>query len=257
MSIEDLLRGPIRFSNLKSMSLSPAHYLERITGASSKSRPLTVGTLTHTMLLGGGKLPVVYPGKMRRGKAWEEFEAANVDSHIVSQSEYDAAMRCVDAVQAHDDAMSLLTGAMEVELPLWRYAGRSCGGRVDVVSGQHIVELKTSSTSEPVRFSNQALRLAYHAQLDWYLHGNRESGGTATDAYIVAVETSPPHPVTVMTVTPRALEAGRRLWVMWIERLLTCESAGVWPGYSQARVPLDVADRTTFTDELFDDEVEA
>lgn len=239
----EALRGPVRFSNLKAMGTSAAHYLERVTGPGTRGRALTVGTLTHSIVLGGPE-PIVYPGKVRNGKAWDAFKAEcaelHPDSPIVLQSEYDAARRSADAVFNHRDAMSVLAGRHEVELPTWTYAGRRCGGRVDVIADSHVSELKTSVTAEPWRFGRMAIRMAYHAQLDWYLYGNRSNGGTAKDAFVVVVESTRPHPVTVMPVTPRCLEAGRKLWVMWMERLLACESANEWPPYAQNRVELDL-----------------
>jgi hypothetical protein len=61
-------------------------------------------------------------------------------------------------------------------------------------------------------------------------------------AYVVAVESTPPFPVTVMRLTDRALDQGERLCTSWMETLLNCEASNFWPPYAQSIVPLDVPD---------------
>ena len=245
----------IRFSDLKVIGQSPAHYHHRMTTESPKKRAMSVGTVAHAMLLGGERVEV-YEGKRdARVKAWQEFEAAHADAVIVSPSEYAAAHGCAEAVRNHREAMALLEGEHEVELPEWDFAGRACGGRPDVVHPQRIVELKTTACADPFRFPRHATKMAYHAQLAWYLDGHASNGGQATDAWIVAVEQAPPHVVTVFQLRDRVLEFGRRLYVGWVETLRNCEDSGVWPGYSACAVPLDAPDddvEYTFADEPAD-----
>ena len=50
----------------------------------------------------------------------------------------------------------------------------------------------------------------------------------------MAVETSPPYPVTVLRLTDRALAAGEKLIYAWMERLHVWEKSGEFPAYSQA-----------------------
>lgn len=231
----------IRFSQLKLMAQSPAHYLHALKAPRKRARQLDVGTVAHSMVL-GGPVPVVFPGKVRRGKEWEAFEAAHAGRLILNASEFAAAAACADAVLAHPGAMHLLEGQREQELLPWEIAGRVCGGRPDVIASRHICELKTSVTSAPWRFPHLALRMGYHAQLAWYLDGHAAAGGTAKDAYVIAVESTPPHVVTVYQLTPRAIEAGRRQYRIWFERLRVCEESDVWPGYSQTVEDLDTDD---------------
>jgi len=233
---------PVRFSNLKAIAQSPAHYLHRVRNYDSqKGRPLTVGTAVHSMLLGGAAI-VVFSGATRRGKEWDAFKAEHEGAVILSRSEHAAAIGMANAVQRCKPALELLTGETEVELPTWKLCGRECGGRVDVRTPRRVVELKTSVTAQPDRFKRLATRMAYHAQLAWYLDGNAESGGTAREAYVVAVESSPPFVVTPMQLTERMIDAGRKLYRLWFEQLLSCEQANEWPGYVQDIIDFDLDD---------------
>jgi len=229
---------PVRFSHLKRMAQSPAHYRESLT-ADRQTPAMRLGKLTHALVLGGPW--VLYEGE-RRGKAWDTFKTAQApDAFIVTSTEMATAQRMAESVAMHPDAEFVLGGHHEVEAT-WELLGRRCLGHVDVVAGLHIAELKTGQTSQPDRFERHALRMGYHAQLAWYQDGLRLSGSARNDAYIVIVESYAPFVTTIFQVTPRALEEGRKLCWLWMERLLGCEAADEWPGYCQSILPLDVAE---------------
>jgi hypothetical protein len=222
---------------------------------------------------------VVYDGA-RKGKAWSaaKVEADGrtiVTSHdvevamaardiqarragaglrpaaIVTSAERERAFACADVVCRHPIAEELLDGEHEVPMS-WSYLGRACAGTLDCLNA-HVVEVKTSSLSEPVWFTRQAQRMGYPAQLAWYREGARQNGCRIEDCYIVAVEIKPPFAVTCMRLTDRALEQGERTMRIWMEQLLGCEAIDAWPEYAQGVVDLDVPEDV----ELVFDEDEA
>lgn len=226
---------PVRFSRLKHMAQSPAHYLASLEDRRDTG-PMLFGRACHSAVLGGSF--AVYDGE-RRGKAWESFKAEHDGEDIITATEHDRVRRVADAVAAHPLAARLLTG--DRELPIaWERQGRACSSRLDCLGASWVADLKTSNTSEPNRFGRMAIRMGYHAQLAWYQDAARFIGRAAPDAFLVAVETSAPYAVTVMQLTSRALEEGRKLCRIWFERLLTCEEVDVWPGYCESAVDLDV-----------------
>jgi hypothetical protein len=231
---------PVRFSNLKQMAKSAAHYRAAVQVGRPDTPTFRRGRLVHAMVLGGLDEFAVYEGK-RQGNAWKEFEAAHIDREfIVTASEMDAARPIADAVLADSDAMALLEGECEVPVN-WTNLGRVCSSRIDVIGRRWVTELKTSVDSSPWRFPHLAVRLDYHAQLSWYQHAARFMGRQDVDAaHIVAVEPVPPYAVTKFNLTPSALVEGEKRWRGWMERLLVCEAANLWPSYSEASVDLDV-----------------
>jgi hypothetical protein len=235
----------VRFSSLKNMAVSPAHYLYRLDRQQGQKRGMSIGTGAHALVL-GGQAVIAYPGKTRRGKEWEAFKEENSAAIILSRSEMDVAVACADSIRRHRQAMLMLEGTREKELKRWTIANRACGGRPDVVNDRagFITELKTSVTAEPWKFSRRvAIPMGYHAQLDWYANGARlGSKADIRELHVVCVETAPPFPVTCFTLTPEAVVAGAKLWSSWFERLLVCEASNEWPAYVQHVVPLDVPD---------------
>lgn len=247
--------SPIRFSHLKLMAKSPLHFRYAADEAGEQTLSMRLGSFSHALLF--GQPLAVYTGKVRRGKEWDEFEAAHTGKAIVNRREYDEARRMADSVLSCREAVELLNCGPREQTIDWSILGRSCSGTPDVRGSEFIVDLKTTRDSDPERFVRDGLRRCYHAQLAWYMDGVIASGlGIPTRAAIVAVESAPPHPVTVLHLTDRAIEQGRRLCRLWMERLLTCEASDSWPGYAQTGVPFDVPDDDDLVLKIGGEEVE-
>ena len=239
-----LNRQPLRFSDLKRMAQSPAHYAY---AAVESSRAIMVGTAADTLILGGQVL--AYPGAVRRGKEWEAWQAAqDPEALIVTRTELEAAEGVARAVERHPDAKALLQGVRRDTL-YWSNQGRACRGTPDVRTARFLTDLKTSETSDPRFFPGKVRRFAYHAQLAWYRDGCERAGlPRPEECYIIAVEQKPPHVVTVYVLTEHILELGARLCRLWFEQLKLCEESGTFPGYSQSLVELDLPEFDDATD---------
>lgn len=233
MSWMKSLTDPVHFSNLRYMSRSPAHYRASITNPREATSAMNFGKIVHAIFF---DQPYVMWHGTRRGVAWDKFLEEHDEDLIVSASEYERARYCCDAIEQNNDALELLVGEAEVERN-WNFNGRLCSARLDIDGERVVTELKTTSNAEPLQFVRGALRLYYHAQLAWYCDGVGKN-----EAAIVAVETAPPFAVQTFRLTERALEAGRKLYHLWMERLLVCEQSNSWPSYCQSIVPFDVPD---------------
>jgi hypothetical protein len=196
------------------------------------------GQLVHAIVL-GGKF-IVWP-KERRGKEWDAFEEGHGGELIVTATEHDKALLIAKSVREHPIAADLIRGRCEQEMT-WTSNGRACAGRLDVVNDTFWTELKSANCTEPYRFQRAARRMSYHAQMAWYQDAAVANGYPVRTGYIVAVETAPPWAVTVLRLTPRALEEGRKLCRFWLERLIGCEQCNEWPSYTQSIVDFDVGD---------------
>lgn len=217
--------------------------------------------------LAAGRELLVYPGE-RRGKAYKEFVAAHPDARIFTQREHDDAAAHVAtletgrfyapedfvtwkeladaepiarAVQADELAVQYLAGRHQVALE-WEMMGVRCATRgVDCVGAGWISDLKCTQTTQPDRYMWHARRMLWNAQLAFYVEACRQNGiDTSKGVLLVGVEATAPHPVTVLRLTPRALEDGEKCIHLWLEQLRACEATGAWPGYVQSVVDFDV-----------------
>lgn len=230
---------PLRFSRLRLMGRSPAHYAAY---QEPDTTSMEVGTAADRLVFGTGPV-LAYPGAVRRGKEYDAFCERNPGALILTQKDAAKALGIAEAVFECADAHRLLTGGVAQQTMLWNFQDRACRGTPDVRGESYIADLKTGETSDPRRFAWKLRTFAYHAQMAWYESGVQLSGlPPITDSYIVAVEQVPPHVVTVFRLTDRAIELGARLWRTWFEQLQICEASGDFPPYSQSIVDLDVPD---------------
>lgn len=233
----------LHFSQLKHIDKSAQHYLYALKNPPEQTAVMRFGTAVHTAVLGGGAI-AVWEGD-RRGNAWKCFEEDHRDQLILTTKEHKLIMGAAHAVMSNDDAMRALEGKREVKLT-WDYAGRKCGGRIDVVGSECVTELKATTCAEPNWFQRHGRTLGYPAQVRWYMHAVKKAKGN-----IVAVEMKPPHLVTVLPLTEECLLQAQRQLTTWLEKLRLCEESNVWPGYSQCPVPYQAADDV---DLIFDEE---
>lgn len=233
---------PVRFSRLKLMSLSPAHYFAACQRAGSdETLAMRLGSGVHAMVL---QQPITrYPGR-RAGKDWEKFQAEHAGETILNTREWYEAKAIADSIMRHKEASALLFDGTTIEQTIqWEWLGRACSSRPDARGRYHIADLKTARTSKPGLFAREAIRAHYHAQLAFYDEANHhERGERFSNAYLIAVEKTAPYPVTVYRLTERTLEIGARLNRLWMEQLLACEAACTWPAYSESIVDLDAPD---------------
>lgn len=255
MRIEEL-----HWNILKHMQRSPAHLLHAHEAGYASTERQGFGTLVHAVTLGGEF--VVWEGKTRQGKAWEEFKTSHEGKTIVNAKDHHKARRVADKLRAHPIAAALLVGETEKNWTCMLH-GRWCGGTIDVYNPQTraLVELKTASSVHPERLKKAAQWYGYHGQLAWYRDAVRARGGAVDSAHIVAVETSAPYAVTVLDLTERILLAGEKLNRVWLEQLRVSEDSDEWPEYARGPVEWDVDDdedgELVFDDDAGEDDVGA
>ena len=110
-----------------------------------------------------------------------------------------------------------------------------------MLGADFIADLKTTPTAHPELFTRHAMRMHYHAQLDWYANGARLAKVADVSAlYTIAVETKPPFAVTVHRMTERLLQDGRIRWSAWLELLRVAEASDRWPAYVEHVVEMDL-----------------
>lgn len=223
---------PVRFSHLRAYGRSPMHGQHARTVEAEETVAMERGTAVHALIFGTRQV-CGFPGKKRAGKEYEAFAAEHSDYEILTMAEYNKALRMADAVRACKLAEPYLRGVYEETLR-FTWMAMECRATPDVRSTGHLTELKTSASSEPVKFTWQALRMAYHAQMRM----QQIAVGEKLPCFIVCVESDEPHPVTVFEIDKRTLEIGERLLILWAERLKACEAADQFPPYAQSVWPL-------------------
>ena len=126
---------------------------------------------------------------------------------------------------------NILENTKKEEVITWHDKGVYCKARVDAISADRLIELKTThSLSHFVR--RGFFSYLYHGQIAWYLDGAIESGfcNDKTNVYIIACETNPPYDVAIFRVSDEIIRYGRRLKARLFDTWIACKDASVWPG---------------------------
>jgi hypothetical protein len=235
---------PVRFTRLKHMSQSAAHYWQACQEDNDDTIAFRFGRGFHALSLG---TPVHrWTGKNRNSNDYKEFVAAHPGEEVLTTKEWDNAHRMFEAIQRHATARELLFGKGTVleETIEWQFGGRKCTSRPDARRGTELlVDLKSAMCSEPRKFNKDAVFRGYHSQFSFYNHAIADQFGAFPDqSMCVVVEKKKPHVVTVMELPKATLDEGAKAWRLWWEQLMVCEAANVWPGYTEAIEKIEVFD---------------
>ncbi len=243
----------LRWSALKQIGKSPAHYKYHLEHPIEETDAMRVGSRVHDLVLHGGRNTfATWRGGTRRGKQWDQFKIDHSGQTLMTGDQEDRCHEIASAVLADPAASEVLFGCVTEQERFWSIAGRECRGTPDAIGPSIIADLKVTNSGAPERFKWHALRMGYLAQLAWYDYGLM--GGASSRLSLIAVEDKPPYVVTVYDLSAAAAEQGHRTWRSHFERLRVCEDSGVWPGYSEAVVTLDV--ESDFTLHIGGEEVE-
>lgn len=233
----------VRFTRLKALALSAAHYELACQDDFEETLATRLGSGAHASLF--EDRPVVCYDGRRQGKAWERFEKHHLELRavILNEPEYRIAMAMVDKIRRHDRAMELLFDGTQLERSIdWAIGARQCRSTPDAnAPKRHNTELKSTRSCEPQWFAREAIKRHYHAQLGFYSDAiENEIGARPGEEYIVAVENALPCNVIVMRLPDETRLAATKLVRSWWERLQLAEHTGHYGGYLEHQIDLDL-----------------
>jgi len=248
--------APERFSTLKYMAQSPAHYQHARRSPFVETLSMRLGSGGHAILF--DQPYVVWQGKDRKAKGYTDFAKEHAGSLILTKSEEVKARAMAASIRSHPSASRLLLSGAVLEKRIdWEWQGRKFRSTPDAAGTSHLVDLKCLRSADPDKIVWQSRSMFYNAQAAMYRRALAAfDGRTIKDCYLCVVENKPPYPVTVMRFTETALEAGDRSCAEWMERLAICEARNEWPGYVGAGEIVDLDVPATMDDFTFGDDDE-
>lgn len=239
--VYDAMPG-VRISALKHLAKSPLEYRHRLSNP-KESKALTIGTGVHVAVLEPERFAEEYvvwgltdEQKIRRGKVWDAFQAANAEKEILTVKEMGFAIAMRDAIRSDPRAMKYLAkGSPEVSMA-WvdEEVGIQMKGRTDwltEVDGQPVLAgLKTTRDIRPRWFQRQAANLSYHLSWAAYRDAYKAIEGKIALVVEIVVENTPPYDVAIYKINDDILERGREEYRGLLKKLAECERAGEWLG---------------------------
>jgi PDDEXK-like domain of unknown function (DUF3799) len=258
--LRDPKDGRLHFSLAKQVAESAATAKHSCLFPKEPTPVMEFGSIVDALLMPRPtRTVVVYPGKVRNGKAWDEFEAENAGNIITLRRDYERAMMCADAIRNDEVVrdLGLMHGEQQrviqwemYDLP-WASGIDGDRGGLDLLGNDWIADVKVTPSVQPKRWSNQARRMLYPEQLAAYRMAASSIGRHIKNCYLIGVAAQAPHLVTVIRIPDHDLTEAERTLYAWCERIRQCEAADRWPGYVQTAVDLEPKDAWSA---MFDEE---
>lgn len=224
------------FSTIKAFDHSPAAYRHLLDSPREDCDAFVFGRLSHALTLEPETVDgrwVVWDGKVRRGKEWEAFQAANVGKDIMRGADFDPAANLAKAVRQHPTASLWLADFAAEVTVVWTDAetGIKCKCRLDGVGPELAFDLKTTGDSSERAMAASMLRYSYHAQAAMYLDALAAAGQPRSQYGLIAAEKTAPHKVRCYTLSEAAIESGRTQYRGWLRMLAECRASETWPAW--------------------------
>lgn len=223
-----------------------------------KTQPRTTasmafGTLVHWIILE----PDVLEKKLRLkkkvdartilGKKYnEEFEASLLPGQVaVDVDEYEKIEELRDDLIAHPYTSKLIGKGLKEQVGFWVHNETQvfCKSRLDLnfPTEGWIVDVKTTYDASPRAFQKQMVNLDYDLQAAFYMKAFEYIYKRKPEGYIyLCVENKEPHDIAIYTPEQTVIDHGNYKFQQGLMTYAECVKSGVWPGYAQKAVPLDL-----------------
>ena len=215
---------------MKSAVKSMAHFQEYMNGQSYSDTTLkafTLGSAVHTLVLEpelfNDRYVMQPPSiKVRRGKDWEAFKAANRDKEILSSNDLALARRMSETtIQLCGRFFS--GGSSEKSYWYRHPCGMVLKARIDYEIGDAAIDLKTTIADTPEKFA-KVVKYDYAVQDSLY----RLVSGLP-DMLYVGVCKAPPHSIFLCKQGEDVRERADHMVELTIDSLLDADMNDSWP----------------------------
>jgi len=258
----------INNSKLSLMFQSPAHCHYDETDDSeedeTESAAKRIGRITHSMVLErdtfnnhyvtmpeGRKKPTSAQIKAAKPPEktiellqwWADFQAENDGKLIITQKELDVATSIRAAVHGVEITLNALTGGTSELTGFWRDWEHGClmKMRLDMLNLGWLIDLKSCDSAKPDNFMRSIAKFGYHRQAAIYLDGHEAIKSEPAEGFmIIACEKKPPYVSVPYVLSKASIERGRIEYRAELARYLECKKSGVWMGYAEGTVDIDL-----------------
>ncbi len=211
------------------------------------NRAFDFGTAAHLAVLEPAQFAartlIIDAPDYRTNLAKERRDAAYLAGKTpVLADQVDAVLRVRKAIHEHPVAGNAFCDGRAEQSFTWRdpETGLACKARGDWLrnGNRYIVDLKTSSSANPLSFPRTAFGLGYVLRAAWYIDGfELATGSRLEDYWFVVVEKEEPHLVSVFRYNERAIEWGRLMCRQALATLAQCIAKDECPGYRDPARP--------------------
>lgn len=227
--------GSLSSTGARAILSSPARY------AWDRDHPPTsaafdVGTAVHTRVLGtGAKVDVLDFDSWRTDAAKDAAALSRANGRVpMLAKDYAPIDAMASRILAHKGARALLESPGQREVSVFApdpATGVWMRGRIDHLSDDAIVDVKTATSAEPGAFGRKSAEYGYDVQAEWYSRLVGIVRGDVPPVLFVAVEKYPPYLVSVVELDAEYAQIGKSRADRALRTYAACVESGDWPGY--------------------------
>jgi hypothetical protein len=193
---------------LGKLKISPKELARYFEKGSPTTSAMTFGRAFHLAILEPevfSEQVAIYDGKTKRGKAWDEFSETNKGKDIITEIEFECIKGMETALVGNEEIIEFLVGKKEVAM-VWEDSLSSvrCKGKVDILNGNTIVDIKTTQDASFEAFRRSAYKYGYNRQAAFYL-----DGFGAKEFVFIVIEKKAPYNIGVYHCSDDFIESGR------------------------------------------------
>lgn len=151
---------------------------------------------------------------------WNDFNSKHGNKIQLKSEEFETIKRMHEALMNHEPAVELINQIGQTEVPLlWKddVTGIEMKGKMDGVSDEFTIDLKTCMNAHPDSFSLDAFNNAYHRQAALYIDGRGINKMNKGDFFFIACEKEAPYGISVMKCAQDFVRHGRQVYSNLLE----------------------------------------
>lgn len=207
-----------------------------------EEKKFDLGTVVHQLLLDeNARVEVIHFENWTTKESKQCAEAARAAGKTpLLAKDWARATQIADAIREQVAGLDINPPILQDGQPestlVWEENGVACKARLDWLRDDRaaIDDIKTTSRSaNPDTWSRTVFSMGYDVQAAFYLRGVKAVTGAEPDFRLVVCETDPPCALSVIGMTPGALELANAKVDWAIGLWKQCLAAGVWPGYAK------------------------
>lgn len=200
-----------------------------------------MGTAVHQLLLRDDRVDVLPYENYRTNNAKHDRDSSRAAGRVpMLTHQWGEAMRVADKVREQMASLNVdpfpFTEGQAEHTIRFQANGANCRSMLDWLRNDHtyIDDLKTTGlTADPHTWGRKLFGMGYDIQAAFYCRAVEAEYGVTPGFRWVVVETKPPYPVSIVTLSAEAMDAARAkvdsAILIWNE----CLAKNEWPAYSR------------------------
>lgn len=238
MSFRDYqARSEINHSALTHIDKSPLHFKHALS-QHEESASLSLGRLVHTLVIEPDCFVDEFFLAPTFGRSKADLEkkasmfADNPGKTLINEDQWLTAQAMVNAVHASETCRQLLSAVTDGEITaIFNRCDVWCKARLDMITADIIVDLKTTRDASPAEFAKSAAKYNYWTQQEFYRHAMKCEGREMASV-IIAVENQAPYGVGIYALSDHDLDRAQWQNVSRLKKYKLAVEVDEWAGYA-------------------------